>query len=63
MHLANVILFRIAEAPVTYQQLKRWVRLQWPRILPDAIDHALGGLARLQFVECVNGRWRVSHEA
>lgn len=63
MRLGNVILFTLAECPMTYANLVRWVRLQWPRIVPDAIDHAVSQLHRMQFIECVDQRWRVSHEA
>lgn len=58
-----MILFTLAECPMSYEHLMRWVRVQHPRIVPDAVDEALTVLIRLQFIECRQGRWRISHEA
>lgn len=54
-----MILFRLADAPVNYDHLVRWVRLQWPRILPDAIGAQLCELQRVGLIECAQRKWRV----
>lgn len=59
MQLAKVILFQLAETPMTYELISRWVRIQWPRVLPDAIGAALCELRTAGFVECAAQQWRV----
>lgn len=63
MHLPTVIVFALADAPMTIEHLQRWVRLQWPRILPEAVEATVAQLSRLNFIECRRGKWRISHEA
>lgn len=60
MQLVRTIAWQLAETPMTYETLQRWVRIQWPRIQPAAIDHALTRLSRAQFIECRNRKWSVS---
>ncbi len=58
-----MVLFRIADGPISYWGLQRLLCHRFPRLLPDAIDNALGQLRRLKFIECYEGKWRVSREA
>lgn len=61
MQLVRVIAWQLAETPMSYEVLQRWVRIQWPRIMPAAIDAALTTLARSQFIECrADRKWRIS---
>jgi hypothetical protein len=55
-----VILFRIADGPISYQGLMRLFCHRFPRILPDAVECAIAQLHRLKFIECHRGKWRVS---
>lgn len=62
MRLLDVILWRIAEAPVAIADLVRWVRVQWPRILPDAVGRIVCVLMRQDFVECREGKWQIKRD-
>lgn len=59
MQLARVILFQLAETPMTAAHMTRWVRIQHPRVLPDAVGAALCTLRTEGWIECVAGKWRV----
>lgn len=54
------LLWRIADCPVSYEHPLRWVRVQWPRILPEAVARAVSELRTLGLIECVNQEWRVN---
>lgn len=57
------ILITLAEHPMTYGHLVRWIRLQRPRLLPDAIEHAIQELVNAGAIECRADRWHVKgHE-
>ena len=63
--LDRVIAWRLAEhahrlrAPLPESQLRRWIRLQWPRILPEAIGRTLCRLAGNGLVTCDERGWYV----
>lgn len=59
MHLPTVILWRIAEGPISYPGLMRLIRYRAPRILPDAVDVTIAALSRDGFIECVRQQWRI----
>ncbi len=59
MTVAEAVWKRIKLGAVTYRNLERWVRLQWPRIQPAAIESAVGELSRHKFIECHEGLWKV----
>lgn len=56
--LAGWIFTTLGEHPMNYQHLERWIRLQRPRLLPDAVGHALHELANRHLVEFDGDRWR-----
>lgn len=63
--LDRIIAWRLAEhahrlhAPMPHEQLARWIRLQWPRLLPEAISRALCKLAAVGMVEADERGWYV----
>jgi Fe2+ or Zn2+ uptake regulation protein len=60
MDLTMTLLWRIADGPVSYEHLLRWVRIQWPRILPEAVARSVSELRTLGLVECIGQEWRVN---
>lgn len=58
-YLPAQILWRIADGPVAFRDLLFWVRVQRPRVLPDAVGMTLCGLRRAGFVEPEGERWRI----
>ncbi len=61
VRLADVLLWRIAAAPVGIADLVRWVRIQWPRVLPEAVGKVVCDWKNAGFVEVDerDGRWRI----
>ena len=60
MKLSDVLLWRVAEAPARIDQLVRWVRLQWPRVLPDAVGKTLCDWRRRKFLDVgADGKWQI----
>ena len=55
----RVVLFALGRQPMSHRHLVRWIRLQRPRLLPEAIGIALIRLSRRGLVSCVEGRWLV----
>jgi hypothetical protein len=60
VRLPDVLLWRLAEAPARIGELIRWVRIQWPRVLPDAVGKVVCDWKNRGFIEVgEDGRWRV----
>lgn len=60
MRLPDVLLWRLAEGPARIGDLIRWVRIQWPRVLPDAVGKVVCDWKRAGWLEVgADGRWRV----
>ena len=57
--LAGWIFTTLGEHPMKYEHIKRWIRIQRPRLLPGAVDFALHELANRHLVECDDAHiWR-----
>ncbi len=48
-----------SSSPLPHWQLLRWIRTQWPRVLPEAIGKTLCDLAQTGFVECDERGWKI----
>lgn len=65
MNLDRIIVWRLAEhghrvrCPLPHDQLERWLRLQWPRLLPDAVGAVLCKLAASGLVAVDWNGWSV----
>jgi len=65
LRLQRVMVWRLVEHetrvgyPLPYGHLLRWIRLQWPRVLPEAIGKTLCELAQTGYVECDERGWKI----
>lgn len=63
--LARIIAWRLAEheqrsrSPLRYELLARWIRIQWPCVLPDAIGKLVCDLAAAGMIEADPPGWRM----
>lgn len=56
--LGGWIFITISDHPMSTAHLIRWIRLQRPRLLPQAIEHAIRALANGGLIEIDGDRWR-----